>query len=263
MSQKDNDSMHQGPKITPAHDEIASFARTKAKGSLVASLGEVPDVEGGAASAGVKTMLALVVLALLATAAWAGYLHQQLQAADRSLQDYELRITDLERQLSVTDESMSESSVAMKVKIRELDSEIRKLWDNVWKKSKEQFAQQGQLLKQQQESITANQLFIKSTKDQFSKNETVVASLSKQLKAAEQLQVRVAANQKALSDINGTVESTADKANRLNNEILKLERRVKETEGWLESINGFRRQVNSDITVLKQSVGQLQGSPVN
>lgn len=264
MSRKDDDYTGPVPNMTPAHDEIASFKRNQPKGVLGA-LGSVPDVASHSAGSStvVKTALTLLSLLLMATLAWAGYLQLQLQAADKSLANYEQRIGSLERQLSVTDESMSESSVAMKVKIRELDSEIRKLWDNVWKKSKQKFAQHDKLLKEQQQSIASHEAFIGTVKQQLSKNDNVVASLGKQLKAAEQLQSKVAANSKALGGINSTAESAADKANRLNSEILKLERRIKETEGWLESINGFRRQVNRDLSTLKQSVGQLQAPPAS
>lgn len=262
MSRRDDDHIGHIPKITPAHDEIASFQRTQAKGSLAASLGEVPDVgsTAGSASVATKSILTLVVLVLLATAAWAGYLHQKLQIAEKSLQNYELRIGDLERRLMVTDESMGESSAAMKVKLRELDTEVRKLWDNVWKKSKARFAEHDALLKKHADSIVASDAFMVSAKKQMSKRDDVVAGLSQQLNKAQQLHSQVAENQLVLNQQEKSLELVADKTNRVSADIGKLDLRVKGTEEWIESINGFRRQVNRDLGTLKQNVGQMQGT---
>ena len=261
MSRRDDDHIGHVPKMTPAHDEIASFQRTQAKGALAASLGEVPDVGGGGGSASMatKSILTAVVLVLLATAAWAGFLHQKLQLAEKSIQNYELRIGDLERRLMVTDESMGESSAAMKVKVREMDSEIRKLWDNVWKKSKQKFAEQDALLKKHSASIAASDTFIASAKQQMTKRDDVVAGLSQQLKKTQQLHSQVAENQLMLNQQEKSLELVADKSNRVSADVGKLDRRVKGTEEWVESINGFRRQVNRDLGALKQTVGQSQG----
>lgn len=261
MSSRDDDHIGHVPKITPAHDEIASFQRTKARGALAASIGDVPHVDGPAMSSSMimKSTLTAVVLVLLVTAGWAGYLHLKLQAAEQSIRNYDTRITDLERQLSVTDESMSESSVAMKVKLRELDSEVRKLWDNVWKKSKLQLAAHDASLAKQQSSIASNTAFIALAKQQLSKNELVVDGLSQQLKKSEQMKSQVTANQQAITRQNNIAEAAVDKANRVSKDVQKLSGRIKSTEEWIESINGFRRQVNRDIGALKQSVNLQAG----
>ena len=255
MSEKDDNHIGDVPIMTPAHDEIASFNRTKAKGSLVASLGEVPDGQTTAAG-GSKGLMAVVIILLLVLAGWAGFLHMQLQATEQSFRNYELRIADLENRLSVTDESMSESGVATKVKIRELDTEIRKLWDNVWKKSKQKFSEYDATLAKHDDSINEAEQFIVSTKQQLSKNASVVAGLSEQLKKSEMLQVQVRENQQSLLRQERMLESAADKSNSANAKVAKLEIRVKDTEEWVESINGFRRQVNRDINALKQGVAQ-------
>lgn len=257
MPTKDDDHIGHVP-ITPAHDEIASYKRTKAKGSLKSSLGEVPDVAsvgGGGGTGGVSTVvLVMVVLVLMATAGLSVYLYKNLQVAEKSIAIYELRISDLEQRLSVTDESMSESSVAMKVKVRELDSEIRKLWDNVWKKAKQQLAEHDAMLQKHQQSIAANETFVSSTKQQFASNTKVVAELRSQLEQARQMRETVLANQARLALQDDKLDNSTDKVNILANDINKLNKRVSSSEEWIESINGFRRQVNRDITELKQRV---------
>jgi predicted nucleic acid-binding Zn-ribbon protein len=261
MSRRDNDQIGQVPRMAPAHDEIASFQRSKGKGALASSLGDVPDVGGGGTSMGVKSVLAVVVVLLLATSAGAGFLFQKLQKAEKAISQYEIRIGDLERRLSVTDESMSESSVAMKVKVRELDTEIRKLWDNVWKKSKQRFAQYDKKFTTIEQGVKRNESFSVTAKQQLAQNNKVVSNLSVQLKDVEQMKSSLAANQQKLSQQEDNLESTSDKANRLGTDVNKIDRRLKSTEEWVESINGFRRQVNRDINSLKQSVGKLESPP--
>lgn len=262
MSSRDDDQIGHVPKITPARDEIASFQRSKAKGGLAATIGDVPDVGGSVTSSTMmKSALVAIILVLLATAGWAGYLHLKLQAAQQSIRNYDTRITDLERQLSVTDESMSESSVAMKVKLRELDSEVRKLWDNVWKKTKQQLAEHDALLAKQQDSIASHTAFTAIAKQQLAKNDSVIGGLSQQLKKVEQMRVQITANEKSIGQQSKLAESAVDKANRAGNDIQKLSGRIKSTEEWIESINGFRRQVNRDISALKQRVNQAPAGP--
>lgn len=258
MSRRDDDHIGHVPKMTPAHDEIASFKRTKAKGSFAASLGDVPDVQGN--SSVMKPVVTAMVLVLIVALGLSGYLYQRVTEAENMMKLYEARIGSLEQRLSVTDESMSESSVAMKVKVKEMDSEIRKLWDNVWKKSKESFAKIDVTLNNHQKSIATNEAYISSAKQLQSQNDQVVNDLKQQLAGVKQTQSTVTANQKLLASQERSIETTNDKINRTTNSIAVLDNRVKETEEWVESINGFRRQVNRDVSELNQKLGQMQGA---
>lgn len=254
MTPKDSQQHGREPSIVPARDEIASYQQAN-RSTFAASLGEVPDVSGGGSAAS-KGVMAIVILLLLATSGLAVYLFQKLTTAEKSLSQYEVRITELERRLSVTDESMSESSVAIKVKVRELDLEIRKLWDNVWKRSKQKLAEHDTQLAKLQKSAQRSDQFITTSKQLQSNNEKVVVDLKQQLKKVQQTQTTVAANKSKVGQLESQLENTNDKLNRFGNTVTGIDRRVKDNEEWVESINGFRRQVNRDITSLKQSAGQ-------
>lgn len=249
----ENDKLGGVPKMTPSRDQIDSFQRDKGRG-MASRLGEVPDVKSSGSSTTGKAVLVFSTLAVLAALSWSMILHKKLGAAEQVIGQYEQRISSLERQLSVTDESMSESSVAMKVKIREMDTEIRKLWDNVWKKSKARMAAYDKKLGQ-------HDSFIASTKKQLSNNETLVKELTEQLASSRQLLVTVNSNQQRIVSQESNLEANNDKLNQLSGELVNLNRRVKESEDWVDSINGFRRQVNRDMGELKQQVGALQSSP--
>jgi chromosome segregation ATPase len=199
-----------------------------------------------------------VVLALVAVGAWGAMQNKRLQQAEKAMVSYEVRISELEKRLSITGEDMNDSQLSMQVKMREMDSEIRKLWDNVWKKSKAQLAKHDA-------TLNKHESFITGAKKQLSANDSVIKSLKTQLAKAGKVQTTVASNQKKLVVQESSLEATSDKVNRVSSDMNKLNRRVEETEEWVESINGFRKQVNRDVGALKKSVGQLQskstGSP--
>lgn len=246
MSPEDKDSM----RIAPAHDEIASYKRSQKKG-LASKFGEVPEEHGAGVGVGTgtKTVLFLLVISLIGALGWSFLLNQRLQMAEKAVISYEARISDLEKRLSITDEDMTDSQASMQVKLKELDSEIRKLWDNVWKRSKAQLASHEATLKK-------HDGFITNAKKQLQNNESVIKGLSDGLAKTRQMQDLVATHEQKISSQEGLLENTNDKLNLVTTDINKLNRRVKDNEEWVESINGFRRQVNRDINALKQTSGK-------
>lgn len=261
MSRKDNDHLVDAPSITPSRDEIASFQRNKkSKGGIASSIGEVPDVASqSSSSTGIKAVIALLFFALVGTAALAGFLQMRLAAAETTLVNYEKRLASLEERLSVTDESMSESSVAMQVKLRELDSEVRKLWDNVWKRSKQRFATIEKNVAKNETGLKNQQRIIDSAEQRLTKNKLVMDNLEGQLGVVESLRPAIEANKKRFMVLESNQETNSDKINSLSNKVVKLDRTAKDNTERLDSVDVFRRQVNSNINTLKQNVGQLQG----
>lgn len=250
MATNDKPTRPDTVSITPARDEIASYKRTQKKG-LLSGLGEVPDVQsGGASSTSLKITLAFVVVVLVLTAVLAGFLQQRLKAAEQTLQRTEARVAELESRLSVTDESMGESSQAMKVKLREIDSEVRKLWDNVWKKTKQRLATMESKQQSHGKSLNNVKSFIDSTEQQLTKNAKITAGLSQKLKTLDQLSVKLASNNKKLKSLENNMESTNDKVNRFNTQVIKAERKVADNKERLDSVDNFRRKVNADLMKL-------------
>jgi septal ring factor EnvC (AmiA/AmiB activator) len=74
-------------------------------------------------------------------------------------------------------------------------------------------------------------------------------------------QATASSNKSNLARQESSLESANDKLNRINSQLAKLDQRIKGTEEWVESINGFRRQVLRDIDSLNKSTAQLQASP--
>jgi len=213
-----------------------------------------PPGTGTGAGAAVWVFLLLALFAAAGACAWAWQLQAQLRAADLQLEDYAGRIGDLEARLSDTDEGMTQNATLQAAKIRELDSEVRKLWDNVWKRTSERLdkleasnASQGKSLSGLTASMTRAQASLDKTGADVASLKSVAGDLSRLMASAK-------ANQ-------AEVERVADSLNRIDLELAKLGKRVQGNEEWVNSINAFRRQVNASLADLQNSVRALQAPP--
>ncbi|MGK0441581.1 MAG: chromosome segregation ATPase [Pseudohongiellaceae bacterium] len=239
--------------ITPAKDEIASYQKNQGKHSLARSLGEVPDVASSSSSTSIKLTLTAVTLILILTVALAGFLQQRLKMAEQTLQLTEARVAELESRLSVTDESMGESAASMKVKIRDMDGEIRKLWDNVWKKSKQRFSALEAKQQNHNKSLNNVKSFIDSTEQQLTKNAKTTRQLSQKLTTLDKLNNKQVKNEKKLQSLESSLENANDKVNRFNTRMIKNERLGKDNKERLDAVDNFRRKVNVDLMKLNRS----------
>jgi chromosome segregation ATPase len=199
--------------------------------------------------------LAAVSLAVAGVAcAWAWQLQQELDVAGVEMGRYAERISDLEARLSDTDEGMNQNATLQAAKIRELDSEVRKLWDNVWKKSKERLAKLEASSTSQGNRIAEVEASMNSTETKLTGAASDIAKLKSVAGDLERLMASARANQTE-------VERVADTLNRINLDLSKLSKRVEANEEWVGSINAFRKQVNANLSELQATVRSMQSAP--
>jgi chromosome segregation ATPase len=191
--------------------------------------------------------VSLVVAAV--ACAWAWQLQQQLDRAGSEMESYARRIGDLEARLSDTDQGMSQNAAVQAAKIRELDTEVRKLWDNVWKKSKERLAKleassasQGKKIAAMEKSVASAQSQLKGATGDIAKLKSVAGDL-------ERLMASAKANQSEVERV------------RINLDLAKLSKRVQANEEWVGSINAFRKQVNASLADLQSTIRSMQAPP--
>lgn len=240
--------------IKPDADDIQAYQRER-RTRMVDRIGDVPEVKGGGGglSVGGGGWLQWLVILLLLGGSY--YLYQQLDLARAQLVLDEQRILRLEKQLNITDESVSETSNQFEKQMQFLDTEIRKLWDNVWKRSKEQLAEHETKIAKMEKSL-------ESINKQFEGLNSKVAAVEK----------ANAADKKELANLKVQLQKTRDmtetnwseiaelkQGGNVADKVAKLESRVKANEEWLESVNAFRKQVNRDITDLRTAIQRNHG----
>lgn len=257
MPQDDLDHI---PAIIPTRDSEhrSAGARTNAPKSG-GSAGRRPGGEGVAATGGGSGILTRLVLAAAlgvaaVACAWAWQLQQELAQASEQMQDYSKRIGDLEDRLSDTDEGMSQNAEVQAAKIRELDTEVRKLWDNVWKQASARLDKLESQDTSQAKTLASNQKAVTDAQAQLQGAAADIAKLKAVAGDLEGLMAKARTSQ-------AEVERVADSLNRINLDLAKLNKRVQSNEEWIGPINTFRKQVNANIVELQASLRALQARP--
>jgi uncharacterized coiled-coil protein SlyX len=218
-------------------------------------------------SGGFVMFMVTVLILLLAAVCY--YLYDQLTTTQAQMLASQDRIDALEMRLSSADESMSENTVTTSVKLKELDQEVRKLWDNVWKKQKDQLAQLDATLGKQQAEMNKSikrlvvlETQLKSSDEQVSKIARSYSSDRESFTSMSGKLDRVIAqsevNRKELLEMGKRVAVGGS----FDARVKDVERRMAQNEGWLESVNAFRKQVNRDIEYMRETMTQYHaGSP--
>jgi chromosome segregation ATPase len=260
-----HDDLEHIPSIVPTRDGMPEHgnARTRAnnrsEGSRQpSSQKSVVKERGTGLLARLFIFVALVVA--VAACAWAWRLQTQLVQADERIADYATRIGDLEARLSDTDEGMSQNAEVQAAKLTELDKEVRKLWDNVWKEAKDRLSKLEAGSASQDKSISAVQGSVSTTQSQIKATSGELVGLKDdiaELKSIAGDMARLISSAKANQ---AEVERVADTLNQINLSLAKLDKRVASNEEWVASINTFRKQINTSISELQAAARSQSAS---
>lgn len=237
------------PPIVPARDEVAA-RQTARKGDRRRPTTSQP-------SSGASLLTRLFIAVSLAVAgvacAWAWQLQQELDASEVLMARYEARISDLEDRLSDTDQGMNQSAAAMAVKIKELYSEVDKLWASAWRRNKAAIAE----LEKSRDNLNSKVATLTQTDSAYSQQLQALGTDITKLRAVagdlERLVTTADANQALL-------ERLGDDVSRATLELARVQKRMDTNEEWQASVDGFRKQVNQSLIQLRQSLGSTPPS---
>ena len=253
-----DDDLDHIPSIVPTRDAVPRRPTGKSAGSTAGAKrrpgAKKPPASGGGSGLLARLFMTVSLVVAAVACAWAWQLQQQLAQNSEQMASYAERIGDLEARLSDTDEGMNQNATLQAAKIRELDTEVRKLWDNVWKKTKERLAKlesssasQGKKIAAAQTGLAASSAKINSASGDIAKLKSVAGDLERLMASARTNQAEV--------------ERVADTLNRISLDMSKLNKRVQANEEWIGSINAFRKQVNANLTELQATVRAMQAAP--
>ena len=236
---RNNDDLTDMPAMKPARDEVVNRRRQGRSSSSAV----IP------ARSSNRLGLLTLLIAIAASAA-SYYLYEENRAAAQVAVQTENRIAALEAQLANTGDEMSQSDAAVRVRLKELDTEVRKLWDNVWKKSKALLDEHSLNIK----NLTTRTGSLVKTQTNAGKQ---LAELNAELMryAAGLDEIAEAVEQSQAND--KKARALQDKLPKLTQKIDNHEQRIKANEEWVESINAFRRQVNKQLTTNNQPVNTV------
>jgi chromosome segregation ATPase len=175
-----------------------------------------PSSEQPQKTTGSNTLLAIflvVVSGAVGFSTW--WFYQNDIKTQAFIKASEMRIVELEKQLSVTGEEMGESTGAMKVRLEkltirseELWIQMDKLWASAWRKNQADIAtlnskvvvQAGKVTKQVKDS-TVNSLKLKAMGQQQTETEFSLGVLTEQLQSVQNLKTQLTEIENSLATI--------------------------------------------------------------
>lgn len=232
MNRRDNDELTEIPKMVPARDEVTGRRSGQSAGRSAKTSNHSASHKNKSGGVGLLALMSIVFAVAALGACY--FLWEQSVRAQQTANDAEARIAGLEAQLLSTGDELSQSDAAVRVKLKDLDSEVRKLWDSRKKAIKQE---------------TSHSTSIKNLITRTTATRKQVDSLSSQMTAvAAELDevVELLANTD-LESQSANIKSATSKLQQLNNRIDGIANRVTVNEEWVESINAFRQQVNQRL----------------
>ena len=211
-----------------------------------------------------------VLLITLLAVGIAGYTAWQLGLSQAVIEEQRLRIVQLEKKLTISDDSANQSLASVGAKVRELDerstiamSEVDKLWAtrNVNRKSIADNVAAIESLQASQSKVAALEKKLNQTAATVTPLKSSLASATQSLTDQElllqSLRERVKNQGVALEAVSEQAKAGVSASAKVN----AIDSRLKETEGAIESLEAFRRTVNRDLIQLKQGTTPTAKKP--
>ena len=238
------------PNITPSQDDI-DIRQRQMKSRRPTSVPASTTRNSGSGSALGIIGLTVAVVAL----AGAGYLFTQLQSlqaelqSERQLMEQQSRtLATLNDRLSATGENASLSLDALKVLLKEHDSEIRKLWDVANKRNKQNIAENASALTEQRKSIVALGNADKAFGTELEAQKGVAVAQQQQLEQQQQ----------NLGELENRVVSTEATLLTFQESELRIAQNSETLQGNSTSISKLRTQLAERDKELERLTKRLQ-----
>jgi chromosome segregation ATPase len=249
MPKHDNDLLTDIPQMVPDRDELVSYQR-QSQGKPRNKEREENSGEGAEERKGNALIYIIGAVALLAVGA-AGYLFTQLQNTQE-------RVAALEQRLSSTDESVSQSSGSLQVKINEVNEALTQVREETLKKYKAQIDQQAIQIAALDKTGKNTQALIaahdKASAEQTKSIDALRGDITKLPTLIDPVKQRIDQHQASLDTLSGKIKVVSDAQT-------KLDARLSNNEEWVDSINTFRKQMNREIVNIKQQVAGGKPTP--
>lgn len=200
------------PSMTPDKDQLDTYKNIRAKASR-RSASPTPDnpaLNNPPKSSGLSIFITMLIFSLIGAGGW--WFYQQDIQSQKLIATSELRIQELEKQLSVTGEEMGESTVVMKVRLEKLSIkteelwvQMDKLWSSAWRKNQADIEKLNTLSKVQAGLIAKQGKTTTDTLKMINQKQTEmdfsVGILSEQMQSTEMLKGQLDELQNSLATL--------------------------------------------------------------
>ena len=240
--------------IKPARDELAQ--RQQARGTKPSRTAPAKPTRPAppAVSANTAPLWALLIFVAMCVGAGGWYLWDKVEHLQASLSkstdaltSSEQALSSLRQSLENRDKTLSKSGDQMTADIKELNSEVRKLWDVSNKRNKAALDEQGAAIARLQGDL-----------------KTQAANLDKKFDAATSSAASLKDDLQALKDssntLAGAIEQQRTELAKLKSQMATpndLEDRITNLEIAIKSVDAYRKQVNTRLDQMDQQIGQL------
>lgn len=193
---------------------------------------------------------AALVIALIGVGG-AGFLGWQLTLAQEMLAKDAARISQLEGQLNLTSSESTQSVSALQINLKNVDTEVKKLWDVAKKSSTEtaeKFSSVNKATEGARTEIGAIKSEIGSIKQELLVNK---ATLDELLPRLENVDKGLADQRKRVQDVATSIIGVQSQLKATE----ALSARINKTEEAIDAIDDNRRNINKDLLQIKQQLG--------
>ena len=245
------------PRMIAERDDRVSSGRGRdAAPRSRASRGASDSPTNGGGAGGFISFVAVLAFLIAGGASYAAWeLYQQNLQLNATLGQAGDRISELENRLSSTDDSMSQSTAAMAVKIKELYSEVDKLWASAWRKNKERLG----VLEEQQKKLTdaqaATNKNLSGVSAQAAEMKKQQALLNQQVAAAQEVAITLATLKEQITEQANSIGKLNSVANTVQSTATGNSQRLRDVEQWVQSNIEFRKQVSARLSQLEAAQG--------
>lgn len=259
----ENDELGNIPPMVPDRDDVDShLTNKKAQGQEIVR-GAYYTQKVKVSTWQVRFMLTVIVLAMLAAGYGGYYLYGEYEF---DLRQADLRISDLERRLSLAGDSADDSALNMIERMDFNFTEIDKLWAarRVINRALEDV--QSALAKMtlenegQDEVVANNSAQIANTNRSLMVSDTKINSITTDFDQLTRSVVNLNANVQELQGLRADMASIRQSLNSGDSNVLGLLGRLEYIEESMESVNANRQQVNESLLRIQESIGALQRS---
>lgn len=202
--------------------------------------------------------ITVLIITIVCLALWNHHLQDKLEIQQQQSQLAFDRISELEKRLSTTGESMNQSSVSLQVKLKELANrtddlwaQMDKLWASAWRRNQKEIADHTKSLGQLKLSLTKVNKVQSSSVKQVKALQTDLTALNIKLEELSALDYEIAQNTSVIKTIKSSMPT-------LKKEVAQLKKQVADNKGWVESNMSFRKQTNQKLDRLEQQVHQIK-----